>query len=194
MNSTSQRNRNARRRGANARSREHQSLLALKQELKSEAVMLRQGSDPPSYKATTIFSRTVRVVGGADPTLIVTPTSILTALFGTTAASAPYQLQFMSINVWGLTTQDSQDLPLLVTVLNDTTGSTGSDPTTFSDRGVFGSSRPNVHVRFSHNIRDTWLLGSSTALATISQAAKTSAGLIADVHVRILFTPTTVSF
>jgi hypothetical protein len=174
-----------------ARSREHQQILALKQELKSEAVMLRPVTDPPSYKATSIFSRTVRFIGSSAG-FNLTPNSVLTVLFGTSLSN--YQIQFMSLNVWGLTTAESSDIPLIVTVTNDVSS---LDNTEFTDRGVFGSSRPNVHLRYAHEVRDHWFASSATTIVTsISQIVPTpvTTGLIADVHVRLLLTPSSVTY
>lgn len=181
MNNSNNNSRSRNRRNQKSNQKLETQIKTLQRQNKVDSVLLRSIPDPPMYKLTNVFSRTVRINLTAAGT--ITPTTIFTSL-GLLAAAASFRLSVNHFTAWANTTDTDV---LVITVSETPIAGVARD---FSDRGTAGSVRPNLHVQFSRIMRETWFDSASTFTLLSTSNFPT----IFDVNVNIELTPSTLTY
>lgn len=181
----------ARRGRRNQVARLTQQLNSIKLSIKTTPYLVPPIMDPPQYKQTNVFSRTIRYISNATPETI-TPTTIMNTLIAASARNN-FNIQFIKVRAWSTASSASV---LQLSVINDTEGS-APDYRNFSDRGTPGMYRPSVHVAFGRDINENWYPNNGTQGIVIVNATPTASAtepVILDFHVNIQITPAVLTF
>lgn len=142
-------------------------------------------SDPPVYRVTTSFPRTLRfyVASASSPSSSFSPSRLITSIFNSNAPSAPtVHVYIQRVNVWSndqsVLYVDTVDIP-----------SDAQYQSTFQDNGVPGSRRAALQLIPSREIRETAFDASNTTAQFQIRTTGTT-DIIIDVHVVYRVTPT----
>lgn len=162
----------------NTISKLNNQIRSLQNEIKIGSYLIRGSYDPPTYNRSATYQRRIRIRPTSDTTTTtLTPLQLFSQIFVIPSQNSDHvAIRIDSLHLWGSDAANpatNASLALVLTEGSDFSGSnTVSGTTTYTDVGVPGSRRAQIHVRPSRDLREKWFDSTSTDPLAVIQAAQ----------------------